>query len=192
MAKTTPAAKDKAPAAARAPKPAAPNITDKFGLLLLVLVLLMLVGNFVVWGMAGWQRNGVTLFNSGMFAETAAEYDARVPQARVISYQSTGIFGRLPGQVDMAVINRGSADGVRVGDVFTPLGLDGKYFAQFSVTDVAEASCTAVIATNLLLEQDSPAGTAGLLVNEVKPDSTPLERKVKGQEVRNKIVPLGS
>lgn len=190
MAKSTPAAKEKAPA--RPAKPAAPSITDKFGVLLLVLVLLMLVGNFVVWGMAGWQRHGVTLFNSGMFSETTAEYDARVPQGRIISYLATGTVGRLPGQIDMAVINRGAADGVRVGDVFTPQSIDGKYFAQFSVTDVSEASCVAVVVTNLLLDQQSNDPAAGLLVNEVKVDSTPLERKAAKQEVRNKLVPLGS
>jgi hypothetical protein len=184
-------AKEKAPARAAAPAPA-PNVSDKFGMLLLVLILLMLIGNLVVWSMAGAKRNGVTVFGTGMGMPTIAEYDSQVTGARVMSYSSTGMLGRLPGSVDTAVINQGSANGVRVGDVFVPATIDAKYFAEFSVTHVSEGSCIATIVTNLDLRQIADDKASGVLVNEIKPESSALNRKWSNQGVRSKIVALGN
>jgi len=184
----SPAAKDKArPAQAAAP---APNVSDKFGVLLLALVAIMLIANVVVWGMAGAKRNGVSLFGTGAFLPTAAEYDAASQQARVMSYASTGFLGREAGDVDSAVINQGRRDGVRVGDVFVPSGLDPKFFVEFTVIKVGESSSVATIVTNMNLSQITDAQATGVLVNEVKPEATAITRNWAGQKVRSRVSPL--
>lgn len=171
--------------------PPAQAVTDKFGLMLLVLVAILLIANIVVWNSAGVKHAGVTIFGTGMGAAAAADYNQEVPQGQLMSYAASGQIGQRPGQIDTAVINRGSHNGVRVGDVFTlssAAGFDtAKYFVEFSVYHVDDASCRAHIITNMSLDVASDNASVVRLVDQVKPESTTVRRTWTDQRVRRVV-----
>jgi hypothetical protein len=198
----------KAAPAKSAKKPAAPqaapvnHTTDKFGLALLILVLVLAIGCLVVWGKAGVARAGIDMF--GMFQDTGAEYDLKSSQAKLLSYSATGMIGGDPTVTDTVLINQGRINGVHVGDVFVPSGGSKaeNIFAEFCVTSVQDSTCIAIVKTNLDLASGAAAKDGEVVpagdnkndvvmarVSSVYPaESTTLERKWAAQTTRKLAV----
>lgn len=173
-------------AAAAAPKPVAPNITDKFGLMLLVLVTLFLIANLVVWGKVGADRHGLGVLGTGLFKKTSTEYDNQARQGKILSHAATGTIGLRAGEVDTVVINQGSADGVRVGDVFTPSSPSyntAQIDFEFCVYHVTPGSCLAHIRTNASLDKAN--------IDSLVAVDTNVSRTWAKQEVRKAVFGLG-
>jgi hypothetical protein len=185
----------KLPTKGKGPKPGAgapppgQAVTDKFGLMLLILVAVLLIANLVVWNAASVNRAGISLLGTGMGIPATVEYNSQVPQGKLMSYAASGRIGQRPGQIDTAIIDRGRLDGVRVGDVFVPSQTDfdtQKHFVEFAVYEVDDSSCRAWVITNMSLDQTSDDAETVRVVDRVKTETT-VRRNWADQRVRSVV-----
>ena len=189
---------EKAPKAKKEPKAKAPKPakkkptqvaqTDKFGIALLSLVLIMLIANFMVWDSVG-ARVDQTLFNR----PTNTEYGNRIsPNPEVIAYESRGVLAKRRGEVDVVVLNKGARDGVQLGDIFRsesyPSGGDeADVFVEFSVMELNDSFCRAWIILGTTWDQRGRLRlTESSIASKIK-INTPVKRDWNQQEVRQLV-----
>ncbi|MCK6438847.1 MAG: hypothetical protein L6Q71_01440 [Planctomycetes bacterium] len=171
-------------------KPSQPAQTDKFGIALLSLVLLLLIANIFVWDKAG---AGVDF--TMMNRKTAQEYNLAIsPSAKIVAYESRGVLAKMPGEVDTVLLDKGYRQGVKKGDIFRSEKFLGNndQFVEFSVFEVGDSYARAwIILGTTWSERGTLRLTESIISNieGLKPDSTVL-RAWESQEVRNIVQKL--
>jgi|GEM_PF-4811930 len=183
-------------------KPSQPVQRDKFGLFLLLMVFMALVGCIVVWDM-----NAQGVDAAMIFKPNPEEY--RI-SAQVISYQSQSSIGldradggmgsltEMAGEVDVVVLNKGSLDGVRVGDIFrpaqintssgTPFTSSDQAFVEFAVFDAQPTQCRAWIILGRTREARKEISLDLNSMQTSVPVNSQVTRDRASQTVRNALV----
>ncbi len=156
---------------------------DKFGLALVVLVILLLIANLLVFNQVG-KRVDAAVFGK----QTQENYDQPGVQASLIAYEARNILGRQPGEVDTILFDKGFRDGVKRGDVFMPqLKLPEGSHIEFVVDEVYSNQARAWILLGTEWDDRPFLRLQEEVIAQTIPTGTTLKRRWADQEVRKLV-----
>lgn len=156
------------------------KVNDKFGMLLAILSFVMIIAAMLLWDQSAGPVGG-----SVAFPIKKSEYNNAISDAAILSFVNIGAFETSAGEADGALINKGSADGVRVGDVFTPGNSTQGVHVEFCVQEVYPSYCKAVI---LMGRNDVNNENYSLDVDDLNKNYKSVQRVWDDQTVRKNLM----